>query len=96
MLLARAEARQLAPKMEAVRVGDVLRECRAAFEEIAENRRLLVKWNVPDEVMARTDAGLLAVVLGNVLDNAASYCNEHGFVEVAAWAEGVRRLLFEV
>jgi two-component system, OmpR family, heavy metal sensor histidine kinase CusS len=87
MLLARAEARQLAPKMEAVRVGDVLRECRAAFEEIAENRRLLVKWNVPDEVMARTDAGLLAVVLGNVLDNAASYCNEHGFVEVAAWAD---------
>jgi two-component system, OmpR family, heavy metal sensor histidine kinase CusS len=93
LLLARADARELSPKVRSVRLGELMRECWKVFEDRAAQKKLAVRWNVPDGLAGQVDAGLFSVVLNNVFDNALSYSDDGGFIEIAAQAAGA---LFEI
>jgi two-component system sensor histidine kinase QseC len=86
LLLARAESGQVVMEMKWVNVSELLKECWDAVEDRARDRSLRLEFEVPETCEIRTDRGLLAVVLHNLLDNAVSYADDGGTVLVK-WDE---------
>lgn len=82
LTLARADSRQLDVAFEDVQVEPLLREAWREFEPRAAQRGLHVEWDVNDELLLRTDTGLLSMVLRNLMDNVVTYTNTTGHVRI--------------
>ncbi len=84
LTLTRLDAGQLELHRERVPLRPLLDELWQAFEPTARQRRLEVRWNVEADVQLDTDRALTVLVFRNLLENAVTYCNEGGRVEVEA------------
>jgi two-component system, OmpR family, heavy metal sensor histidine kinase CusS len=82
LTLARADARQLSAHRRPVDLEDLLRQAWRPFDSRAAARNLSVSWNVNSDVRLDSDPMLLAMVLSNLFDNAVSYADEGGRIDV--------------
>ncbi|MCH7725865.1 MAG: hypothetical protein IH991_05200 [Planctomycetes bacterium] len=87
LLLARLDAGQCEIHREPVNLGELLRETWKPFAPKAESLGLTVDWNINGETVT-TDREKLRLVIRNLLDNAVSYANAGGNVEVAIEPNG--------
>jgi len=90
LLLARADARQLSPNLRPVELEPLLRQCWQPLESRAAARGLTVNWDLPPNLTIESDPALLSLVLRNVLDNAVTYADVAGSVEISAHAHSDR------
>lgn len=81
LLLARADASQLAASQEAVDVEKLLRECWIAYAPVAAERRLTVEWDT-SATQTTTDRDKLRLLFNNLLDNAVSYADVGGTIRI--------------
>jgi len=84
LALARADAGQLQLLSEPVGLDELLRECWRHFAARAEERRLRVEWDVDPAAAIETDRCCLRLILQNLLDNAVTYADPGGLVQVQA------------
>jgi len=88
LMLARADARQLKVFPGPVEVEPLLRGCWVRVEARARERGLRVDWHVERSCIIRSDPEQLALVVGNLFDNAVAYADAGGRVEIAASRNG--------
>jgi two-component system, OmpR family, heavy metal sensor histidine kinase CusS len=84
LLLARAEAGQLAVKLQPTDVADLIDDCWAFFSHRAENSRITLQWHVDGPISIDTDPEKLRIVFDNLFDNAVSYADDGGSIRVTA------------
>ncbi|MDB5289134.1 MAG: senX3, partial [Phycisphaerales bacterium] len=81
LLLARADASQLAATQESVDVEKLLQECWSDYAPVAAGRGLKIEWDT-SAMQANTDRDKLRVVFNNLLDNAVSYADAGGTIRI--------------
>ncbi len=96
LMLARSDAGQLVVDRQRVDLVPLVDDCWALFRIRAESRGLVVKLNMPDRCEVDTDPGKLRIVLNNLFDNAVSYTDEHGTIELNVKPESSDRATIEV
>jgi two-component system OmpR family sensor kinase len=84
LLLARADADRIPISSESVDLGASIREQWRRFEGIARSRRLLATVELPDGLIVQTDSQKLAIIVGNLLENAVHYADDSGQVRITA------------
>jgi two-component system, OmpR family, heavy metal sensor histidine kinase CusS len=89
LLLARADGGQLAAVQRRVDLSLLLSECWAVCQVRAEQRGVVVGWEVPSGCIVESDADKLRIVFQNLLDNAVSYVDDGGTIRVVVDAEAV-------
>lgn len=90
LVLARLDAGQCQLQSHAVALDELLRKTWSPLVARAKSRGLRVVWQVGNELKLNTDLALLSLVLRNLLDNAVSYTNDNGQIEIdASMANGV-------
>jgi signal transduction histidine kinase len=95
LMLARTDARQIAPKLAPIALRSFVDEIWTQFEARAIARGLEVEIDVDPELQIETDPDLLRIILQNLFDNAISYCNTGGRIWTKAATNG-RVLLLSV
>ena len=80
--LARAESGAEAALLRPVRIWPLLSECWSALADRAARKRVEVIWPGRPEAVAVSDPEKLAQVFRNVLENAVSYVDEGGRIEL--------------
>ncbi len=88
LVLARADARALVPRIESIDLPDFLEEAVARWRPLIGERGLQLTTDLPDVGRIDADAELLRRVIDNLLDNAAKYTPAGGAVAVSAAREG--------
>jgi len=84
LMLARLETGHATLDCTEVIVNDLLQEQWKAMEAEAGKKAVCVCWDLPARALITTDVSLLSVVLRNILDNAVTYVNRDGEINVAA------------
>jgi len=85
LVLARADAGQLAAAARRpVALAALVAECWAPFAERAAERGLRAAVLVPDDLTLLSDPDKLRIILRNLFDNAVSYCDPGGAIDVTA------------
>jgi signal transduction histidine kinase len=79
----RLHQRAAAPRHEEVRFAVVAAKVAAQFGSLARKKSLQLELRVPEEAQARTDEGLLTLILQNLVSNAVKY-SERGSVTISA------------
>lgn len=70
-------------------VKDMLTETCSTYADVIMQRRLQVVFSIPsDDLTVYTDRNALMTILGNLMSNAAKYCNENGRITLHAHDEG--------
>jgi heavy metal sensor kinase len=82
LLLARADAGQLAAHPRAIDIVERVDEWFIPFEPQAAARGISVRWEMPDAGQVITDPDLLQIIVNNLFDNAVSYAPEGGKIEI--------------
>ncbi len=85
--LARADAGQLRCRCERINPTELLRHCWAEYASGAERRGLKIEWDLPDVGSVNTDPEMLALLLGNILENAVNYANPDSTVHLSIRAD---------
>ncbi|MBN2137625.1 MAG: sensor histidine kinase N-terminal domain-containing protein [Sedimentisphaerales bacterium] len=88
LMLARLDAGRVRLGAEQVRPAEVINSLWSALAEKATERGITFENQIPEDVTCRSDAEHLAIVLRNLLENAAEYTNQAGRIEVAARQAG--------
>ncbi|MCX7426236.1 MAG: ATP-binding protein [Planctomycetia bacterium] len=92
--LARIDAGQSAAHRRTVRLDDVLGRAWTPLAGPAESRGLGILWNVDPDLTADTDPDKLLLILRNLLDNAVTYADSGGTIDVVAKArDGVATIV---
>ncbi|MFH1843725.1 MAG: histidine kinase dimerization/phospho-acceptor domain-containing protein [bacterium] len=86
--LARIEAGSFEIDPVPVALPSLLREVWKSFQAAAEERRLQVRWDLPEPGEIQTDRTLLAVAVNNIMDNAVNYADRDGELEFSARVTG--------
>ena len=84
LVLARADAQQLKVSPQPIELAPLLRECWSRCSARAAERELRVEWRVAPTCVVHTDPTQLALVINNLLDNAVTYADPGGRIDVAA------------
>lgn len=84
LLLARAEARQLATRPERVRLAEFVEDCWSTFVGQVNERGTHVSLAIDLSIAVTADRALLAIVLNNLLDNAVSHGDAGGEIRITA------------
>jgi signal transduction histidine kinase len=87
LTLARADARQISAGHQPVNLAVLVRQAWQPFEARAAANNLTVNFTLDNAAILESDAGLLGTVLSNLFDNAVTYTNESGRVEVKVTRE---------
>jgi two-component system heavy metal sensor histidine kinase CusS len=82
LILARLEAGQMPPELDAIAVKPMLAQYWASVSNAASRRRLVFEDRCEPDMMVTADPKLLAVVLSNALSNAVTYTPEEGCITV--------------
>jgi two-component system OmpR family sensor kinase len=82
LMLARADANQVAATLAPTNLDDVLEDAWRRFKKAAEQRELTLDWSVPTDLCVQTDREKLRHVLSNLFENAVRYTNEGGTISV--------------
>jgi signal transduction histidine kinase len=93
LLLARADARQLTTDAEPVELRSFIQECWLPFEARAQARRLQVEWKLELNGEVKLDREKTRIVLNNLFDNAVTYTDDGGKVQITAGTEAGRTTL---
>ena len=93
LLLARADAGQLPVRCQPVDLARMLEASWAVFLPRARARRLLTAYDVPDPCLVETDTEQFRMILGNLLDNAVSYADEGGTIQIRVHQAGASIIL---
>jgi signal transduction histidine kinase len=83
MDIAEAEAGLVKPGAERVEVAELVRDGIDLYQEVAEEKGVTVRTEVPPSLEVKGDALLLRRVVANLLDNAIKYTSEGG---TATWS----------
>lgn len=83
LTLARAESQQLVVEQEPTDLAELCREAWTNFQGRADERKLMVEWQVPEDCVVNTDQEKLRLLLQNFFDNAVSYTNAGGKITIA-------------
>jgi signal transduction histidine kinase len=81
---ARKESRQLQPTIQRVRVGSYLAEMIERFDHVLDVRRIRLRLEPGNPLLARADPARLERIVLNLLMNAQKYSPEESLVEVEA------------
>ncbi|HEY8745630.1 MAG TPA: ATP-binding protein, partial [Chloroflexota bacterium] len=84
LLLARADAAALHPRMEGVDVADFLHETAARWSTVAARRSVELDVTAPDAGAMQADPDLIRRVLDNLIDNALRYAPASSRVRLSA------------
>lgn len=84
LLLARCEGGAETATMEWLNVADLVGGCWRPHGETAQRKQLQVEQRVAPDLMVRSNAGLLQIVLGNLFSNAVEYTPPGGRVVIEA------------
>ncbi len=82
LLLARAESGQLPISLTDTDLTEFIRDAWSTFAPRAADAHLTVRFNLPDACILPIDAPKLRIVLTNLFDNAVSYTNPAGDIDV--------------
>ena len=82
--LARLETGRIATRKERVHLDELIDELWKPLEAEAEERRLDVRWSMTRPLTLVSDASMAGLIVRNVLENAVSYADPGGSVEIAA------------
>lgn len=93
LMVARADAGQLAVKLQSIDAADLIDDCWAMFAYQADARGLHVNLNVQRPILIQTDPEKVRIILHNLFDNAVAYANDAGTLRISAeLADGGFRL----
>lgn len=84
LMLARADAGQLRPELEAVDVADLVHETAARWQAAAARFQVEIEVADPDQGTVPADASLVRRILDNLLDNAIRHSPTGGRVKLRA------------
>jgi signal transduction histidine kinase len=78
------------PRIEKLDVAKLIRDARELFLPIANEKKIKITDDIPDQLSARGDRKNLQRIVSNLLDNAIKYTPDGGAVTIAAKAEEKR------
>ncbi len=73
LLTAKADGGKLEVKKECVGLAEVLNDLREGYDLLAEERHLIIEWNMTPGLMCQTDPVYLSQILHNLLGNATKH-----------------------
>ncbi len=82
--LSQAEAGQLDLEREPVLLDDVMTATRESIEFKLEEKDINLNVSFPDEILVYVDPGRIQQVIRNLIDNAITYSDEEGEIEITA------------
>jgi signal transduction histidine kinase len=84
MDISEAETGTMALRREPTDFNGLIRQSVELYEDLAEERGVDIRTNVPSELVVEVDRNRMRQVLANLLDNALKYTPAGGVVEIAA------------
>lgn len=84
LLLAQADAGQMIPEAETLNLVDLVRAGIDDLEVLCDGKNIRVEADIPDDLPVRADRRLMAMVIQNLIENAAKYTREGGLIRVSA------------
>ena len=87
MDISEAETGTMALRREPTDFNGLIRQSVELYEDLAEERGVGIRTNVPSELVVDVDRNRMRQVLANLLDNAVKYTPAGGVVEIAAHRE---------
>src|SRR4029453_13580090 len=84
MDISEAETGTMALQREQTDLNDLIRQSVELYEDLAEERGIEIRTNVPPELAVDVDRNRMRQVLANLLDNAVKYTPAGGVVQIAA------------
>jgi signal transduction histidine kinase len=87
MDISEAETGAMALRREPTDFNGLIRQSVELYEDLAEERGVDIRTNVPSELVVDVDRNRMRQVLANLLDNAVKYTPAGGVVEIAAHRE---------
>jgi heavy metal sensor kinase len=88
LVLARIENDQMTLRREPVRLAEAVESCWRPLADAAQDRGIRLTCRVPDDLECLTDREKLAMVLANLLANAAEYADDGGRIDIIGREEG--------
>lgn len=93
LLIARADAAQLPVQKDLVDLVEIVDECCRSLRPLAQERNLVLRWDVGSELAVCADGRLLRRAVANLLSNAISYTFAGGTISVNVRREPERAVL---
>ncbi|MGA2231097.1 MAG: ATP-binding protein [Tepidisphaeraceae bacterium] len=93
LTLARADAREISAGRQPVDLAALVRQTWPTFERRAAARSLVVNLSLDNGVVLESDGGLVGTVLSNLFDNAVTYTNDGGRIEIKVSSEATNPTL---
>ena len=87
MDISEAETGTMALRREPTDLNDLIRQSVELYEDLADERGVELRTNVPSELLVDVDRNRMRQVLANLIDNAVKYTPAGGVVEIAARRE---------
>lgn len=88
LTLARLDGRQVTLGTEEIKLAELVDTAWRPFADKAVDREIVFENNIPVDLTCQSDVEHLAMVFGNLLENAAEYTNQAGKITVSAGREG--------
>lgn len=83
LFISRTEAGVAKPEFKGMDLAAVVRDAGGLFQAPAEDKRIALRWDVPERLDFGGDVRLIQRMLANLLDNAIKYTPEGGAVSVS-------------
>jgi signal transduction histidine kinase len=87
MDISEAETGTMALRRERTDLNDLIRQSVELYEDLADERGVEIRTDVPSELVVDVDRNRMRQVLANLIDNAVKYTPTGGIVEIAAHSE---------
>ena len=87
MDISEAETGTMALRREPTDLNDLIRQSVELYEDLADERGVELRTNVPSELLVDVDRNRMRQVLANLIDNAVKYTPAGGVIEIAAHRE---------
>jgi signal transduction histidine kinase len=96
LFISRTEAGVAQPEFREMNLAAVVRDACGLFQSLAEDKKIALAWDAPEQLEMRGDVRLIQRMLGNLLDNAIKYTPEGGSVRISLRSNPDRSLSIAV